>query len=64
MSAKKKNRPVLVKLEQPKPKSSQAYIEILRGFIDAAHDSEMTFLDIHAIIDGEIRAVSISSPIK
>jgi len=51
-------------VKPPKPVSSETYVEILRGFIEAAYDSKMTFLEITAIIDGEIRTVKFYSRLE
>ena len=46
------------------PVSPETYIAILRGFIEAAYEGKMTFLDISAIIDGEIRNVKFYSRLE
>lgn len=55
---------VLKPIEKEPPASSETYIEILRGFIEAAYVSKMTFLEITAIVDGEIRTVKFYSRLE
>lgn len=45
----------------PPPKSEQSYIEILQGFIEAAHAGKFSMLKIEAVIDGEPRRACLST---
>lgn len=54
----------IVALQPREPVSAPYYIEILKGLIEAAVEGQMTFLMVDTIIDGEIRTVSVCTPIK
>jgi hypothetical protein len=54
----------VVELKTPPPKSPEYYLEILTGFLEAARSGQMTFLQIDALIDGEIRSVCVGTRIK
>lgn len=51
-------------LEQPKPKSPEAVVDLLRGYLNAAFEKEISFLEINAVIDGKIQSISISTGLK
>ena len=52
----------IVKLPTAEPKSSQSYIDLLRLYIDLAHEEELEFLEISVKASGKpLSSISIRS---
>ena len=50
----------LVVLKAKEPKSAEAILDLLRGHIDLATDTKLSYICIEYKIDGEIYSASVS----